>query len=78
MRNSLRITLTLCLLAFSFVSWTAKAQETGPGDACTVSGEFMISGGPEITGGHLMVCDGANWLSFFDYVDSGKSLFQVN
>lgn len=61
-----------------FIAAPVNAQETQPGDACTVTGAFMRSGGTEIPGGHFLVCDGANWISFMDYADVGRTLFQVD
>lgn len=59
----------------------AFAQEPTPGASCAgfTAGQSAKSGGPEVSGGgHFVVCDGSNWVSFFDYRDEGKSLFQVD
>ncbi len=47
----------------------AAAQESEPGDACagTAAGTVRQSSGPEISGGHLLYCDGASWVSILSY-----------
>ena len=80
MRSKL-LTFALCALALVFSAAPAAAQDMQPGDACGsyVAGDFMHSGGPELPGaGHMLVCDGVNWVSVLDYADSGRMLFQVN
>ncbi len=60
----------LLLLVFAV---EVHAQETLPGDTCTTAGIFRQSGGPEIaTGGHFLVCDGANWKSILDFKRTGE------
>lgn len=70
----MRFLLVVFILLFAL---PAKAQEFQPGDACTNAGQFVRTGGPEISGGHFMICDGSNWISFTDYADTGRTLFQV-
>lgn len=55
----------------------AYAQEAQPGDACSVNGALIHSGGPEIADGHILVCDGSNWQSVIEFGDDAESLFQV-
>ena len=50
---------------------TAMAQEAVPGGGCSVAGAYTRSGGPEISGGHMLLCDGANWVSIMSYDASG-------
>ena len=64
------------LVAFSalllMTASPVRAQEPGPGDACTVTGAFMRSGGPETSGNtHFMICDGSIWYPFLSYRSSG-------
>src|SRR5574337_562894 len=60
MRNRL-LPLVLALLVLA-APFAAQAQETQPGDACTVANQFVHVGGPENPGaGLLLVCDGSNW-----------------
>ena len=57
----------------------AMAQEAQPGDACALAGSTVNSGGPEIAGlSHLMICDGANWVSVMEYKDDGTVLYQTS
>ena len=72
------ILIGLSFQALVIMANSASAQETSPGDACTTAGAFQRSGGPEIAGGHFLVCDGANWLTFVDYADTGRSLLQID
>ena len=74
------LTLTIIISSLVVVVSGAAAQELQPGDACTASetAQLILSGGPEIPGGHFLVCDGANWISVLDYADSGRSLRQVD
>lgn len=76
MRNSI-LCFTLFVFGIAFAV-PVLAQEREPGDACTATGAFTRSGGAEIPGGHFMVCDGSNWVSFIDYADAGRTLFQVD
>ncbi len=65
-----RVIFLLLLLVFAVEVY---AQETLPGDVCTTAGIFRQSGGPEVaTGGHFLVCDGANWKSILDFKRTGE------
>lgn len=63
---------TLCVSVI--VSDSVLAQETQPGDAC-IAGEAgwyrQASSGSPTDSGNFMVCDGSNWLGFFNFKDSG-------
>lgn len=65
--------LPIVFLAVFIISNTIHAAEPVPGDACSASGTFLRSGGPELGGdGHFMVCDGANWQSILSFTSAGK------
>ena len=72
------ITATIALALFIATPNPLAAQEAQPGDACAQAGAFRQSGGPEIAGGHFLVCDGSNWVSILDYADAGGTLTQVD
>jgi hypothetical protein len=67
----------LVFAALVLVAVPAIAQETQPGDACTVAGSIRETGGPEQSPGRILICDGANWNSLKVRNNDGKSLFQV-
>lgn len=57
------------ITTFIILFHNALAAEALPGDSCAgmPSGTFRQSSGPEITGGHMLVCDGTSWLSVMSY-----------
>lgn len=57
------------IATFIILFHNALAAEALPGDSCAgmPSGTFRQSSGPEITGGHMLVCDGTSWLSVMSY-----------
>lgn len=73
MRNRfLHAVLVLAILILA-APFAARAQETQPGDACTVAGRFMHVGGPENPGaGLLLVCDGSNWRRVAEWDNSAN------
>lgn len=61
----------LVLPGFALIASPSLAEPL-PGDACSTSGTYIRSGGPEVAGGgHFLVCDGTEWQSVLDY--SGTS-----
>lgn len=57
---------------------TLYAAEPAPGDVCSTDGQYVVSAGPEVaTGGHMLVCDGANWQPVLTFDRDGASLLQV-
>jgi hypothetical protein len=56
-------------LALLTAAQPALAQEAEPGDTCVglAAGTVRQSSGPEISGGHVLYCDGANWISVLSY-----------
>lgn len=77
MKSRLRLLALPLLVALAVTAGPAAGQETQPGDPCPVTGRFMRSGGVEIPNGHFMVCNGSNWVSVIDYLDTGHTLTQV-
>ena len=69
--------LSVWILILVFTVFPAFAQEAQPGDACALAGSTVNSGGPEITDGYFLVCDGANWVSLIEYKDAGQILTQI-
>ncbi len=63
------IQVLLIVGAFIIPFHNTFAAESLPGESCASlpSGTFRQSSGPEITGGHMLVCDGTNWLSVLSY-----------
>lgn len=66
-----KLAVATALLCFSF---QVHAQEVAPGAPCTVgeNGRFRLSGGAELSGvGHLISCNGANWIKVFTFDTTG-------
>lgn len=73
--------LAICVYAFSF-SPVASAQniKPQPGDACTQAGTFAanyLSPAGAENDGNLLVCDGANWVTFGEYATAGTMRFRL-
>jgi len=67
------VLLFTALTTLFLVPEDARAQEIQPGDACSTTGRFVRSGGPEIAGaGYLLVCDGSNWQRMIEYDDAAN------
>lgn len=75
---------TSFFLAFAVacvVSFSALAQETTPGTACTGQTHlYRMAGGPELAGtSYLLSCNGTTWQAVTAWdSSSARSLFQVN
>ncbi len=76
----------LAIVFFSVLVWPwtqAIAQETQPGDACTVAGEIRVTGGPEQSAvpansvGQMLICDGATWNMVAKYGQDGSTSLRV-
>lgn len=62
------------LLSFAALATPSIAQEIEPGDGCTMAeqGQFKYTGGPANAGeGHLVSCDGTEWVSVFSFGPTG-------
>lgn len=70
--------LTFSLVLLLYMVAPARAAEVQPGDACTVAGQVMETGGPEQIPGRVLVCNGATWKTVREQATDGKVLFQVN
>ena len=71
-RNNKPLLLALSFLAL--ISSPAFAQEAAPGASCTAGedGRYSLTGGPELSGiGHLITCDGTNWIKVFSFDTTG-------
>jgi len=74
------LVLALCFLLFIPLS-SALAQSATPqaGDACSQQGQFA---GNYNSGagahGHLLICDGTEYVVFMEFNDNGQSLFQID
>lgn len=70
-RNNKPFLLALSFLAF--ISAPAFAQDAAPGDSCTgLNNTYVLSGGPENSGtGHLLSCNGTNWVKVFSFDTTG-------
>jgi hypothetical protein len=64
----------ILFLALFFAAFPALATDPQPGDVCTVANSTTISGGAEIPGGHLLVCDGSNWQPVLGYSPAGNAV----
>lgn len=80
MRNHCRYAavLTFSLVLLLYMVAPARAAEVQPGDACTVAGQVMETGGPEQIPGRVLVCNGTTWKTVRENTVDGKILFQVN
>lgn len=70
MRLKFIILISSSILCFA----PALAQEAVPGNSCTAGevGRYSLTGGPELSGvGHLITCDGANWVKVFSFDTTG-------
>jgi len=66
--------LLLAMTMLVFSALPVHAQEPSPGDACTAGedGRFRLSGGAELAGiGHLITCNGSNWVKVFSFDTTG-------
>ncbi len=75
---SFRYIYVLRLISFLFIFFFGPtslwAQESQPGDPCTVgnNGKYRFSGGPELANtGYLLICDGSNWNKVISFSNSG-------
>jgi len=66
--------LSLAMTVLLFCALPTYAQESAPGSACTAGedGRFRLSGGAELAGvGHLITCNGTNWIKVFSFDTTG-------
>lgn len=65
------IIASLAILLFT-APLPAVAQQSLPGDACSIDGSFIQSTGPETAGAvHFMVCSGGQWQSAISFSSTG-------